>query len=555
MTTTFSGEWRSMVQGNQGRRRFALAAIAAILAAVVATPPGELRGQQPGEQAAEQAAEGAAPPPVDESNVANAASNPQPSFYVHAELDRPTRDLREGDQVTLNVQSEVDAYLYILYQQADGKIFQIFPNVDQPNNRVQAKTTVRVPASRDLFRWEVGPPFGKEAIKVIASRKPIERLTRAELAKDVFNPIALKSVKQAADDLAAGPARDWAEVDLEIITYPKDQEFEDSGARRFGVFFGVSKYLFDAEHRAGVSRLTEGEQQGGLNLLGCTNDATRLAAMFRGVGQVSDARVFVDADATRANLEYAITRWLPSVSKPGDTVFIHFAGHGGQIPDDNGDEADGKDEVLIPADFVDVPILSEFIERDKAGTLDPKLRPLMLEMLEVARQSGDRAGEMLARKSGVSDDLFGRWLQKLAGRQVVVILDTCHSGGFATAEKSLDARAEAAPVQFDFLEGELPRLKDIGERDQALISAALAAESAMALVSGENGVFTGFLLESFRLRPGTLKLEDGFAYCRQQVPLYFEAVNKARVQEGLPPLKPHQQHLVNFCTRPVFLKP
>jgi hypothetical protein len=497
----------------------------------------------------------APPPAADPASIENTATNAQPAFYVHAELNRPTRDLREGDQVVLTVKTEEDAYLYILYQQADGKIFQIFPNADQTNSRVAAKTPVQVPASADLFRWEVGPPFGREMIKVIASRKPIEPLSRAELRQKDFNPVTMASVKQAARQLTGSAARDWAEVDLDILTYPKDHEAEANEGRRFGVFFGVSKYLFDAEHRSAVTRLTEGKQPGGLNLVACDNDANNLGAMLRDVGQLSDGRTFIDADATRANLEYAITRWLPSVSRPGDTVFIHFAGHGSQIPDDNGDEADGKDEALIPADFVDMAILSEFLEQDKAGTLDPKLRPRVAELLAIAQQAGDRGGEALVRATGVSDDLFGRWLQKLSGRQVVVLLDTCHSGGFATREKSLTAVPEAVPMEFDFLESELPRLKDIGERDQALISAALAAESAVALTSGDNGVFTGFLLESFRLKPGPLKLEDSFQYCCDQVPKYFEAVNRARQEQGAPPITPHRQHLINFCSRPVYLKP
>mgnify|MGYP001073480424 CR=1 FL=1 len=34
----------------------------------------------------------------------------------------------------------------------------------------------------------------------------------------------------------------------------------------------------------------------------------------------------------------------------------------------------------------------------------------------------------------VLDDTFGRWVQELDGRQVLVVLDTCHSGGQTQAE-------------------------------------------------------------------------------------------------------------------------
>lgn len=513
----------------------------------------------PGANAAEETAPAAelaaatnpATPPA--TTLENTAQNQQPAFYVHAELNRPTRDIREGDALGLMVQSEQDAYLYILYEQADGKIFQIYPNAHQKENRVAAKTPVQVPAKADLFRWEVGPPFGKEVVKVIASRQPIERLSRADLKQTQFNPLSLAGVKEAEQQIASQANKDWAEVDIEIVTYPKDHQAEAQGARRFGVFFGISQYVFHEQHKRGVARLTEGKEQGGLNLAGAANDAKDLSALLRSVGQLSDVRTYLDFDATRANFEYAVTRWLPSVSRPGDTVFIHFAAHGGQVDDDNGDEQDGKEEVLIPADFVDVPVLVELIEESKAGTLDPKLRPRVQQLLEIAQASAGKEHAALSRATGVSDDLFGRWLQHLEGRQVVVILDTCHSGGFATQEKRLTA--EGVPFEFDFLEGELPRLKDIGQRDQAMMAAALAAESAVALENRKNGVFTAFLMESLLQTAGPVKLEDSFEFCSEFVPKYFSEVNQRRQQAGEKPIAPHRQHLVNLCTKPVYMKP
>ena len=45
----------------------------------------------------------------------------QPAFLVRAEVNHATRDYREGDALSVGVASEVDAYLYVFYQQADGK--------------------------------------------------------------------------------------------------------------------------------------------------------------------------------------------------------------------------------------------------------------------------------------------------------------------------------------------------------------------------------------------------------------------------------------------------
>ena len=100
-----------------------------------------------------------------------------PGFLVRADVDRATRLYREGDLLTVQAASEADAYIYVLYKQADGKVFQIFPNATQPNNLVRARQTVQIPGKDDMFRWIIGPPFGKEYVKVIASKEKLSELS------------------------------------------------------------------------------------------------------------------------------------------------------------------------------------------------------------------------------------------------------------------------------------------------------------------------------------------------------------------------------------------
>src|SRR5947209_6819646 len=54
--------------------------------------------------------------------------------------------------------------------------------------------------------------------------------------------------------------------------------------------------------------------------------------------------VLVDAQATRAGIIRAFRDDLITPSRPGDTAVFEFSGHGQQVKDDNGDEADGMDE-------------------------------------------------------------------------------------------------------------------------------------------------------------------------------------------------------------------
>jgi hypothetical protein len=59
----------------------------------------------------------------------------------------------------------------------------------------------------------------------------------------------------------------------------------------------------------------------------------------------------LDEQATKPNLDELIVRWLPSVSQPGDTAFICFSGHAGQVDNRDGTEPDGKDELIGPYDL------------------------------------------------------------------------------------------------------------------------------------------------------------------------------------------------------------
>jgi hypothetical protein len=62
------------------------------------------------------------------------------------------------------------------------------------------------------------------------------------------------------------------------------------------------------------------------------------------------AKVAASARPTRANIQRQFER-LAEVVEPGDQVFVLFAGHGSQEPDNDGDEQDdGLDEIFLPAD-------------------------------------------------------------------------------------------------------------------------------------------------------------------------------------------------------------
>ncbi|KAN0138941.1 Caspase domain containing protein [Lactarius tabidus] len=93
-------------------------------------------------------------------------------------------------------------------------------------------------------------------------------------------------------------------------------------------------------------------------LRGCINDARNIERFLceRFGYKREDIVVLTDDQRdprsipTKTNILKAM-QWLVMGAQPNDSLFFHYSGHGGQTKDLDGDEADGYDEVIYPADF------------------------------------------------------------------------------------------------------------------------------------------------------------------------------------------------------------
>lgn len=72
---------------------------------------------------------------------------------------------------------------------------------------------------------------------------------------------------------------------------------------------------------------------------------------------------------TADNIRDAL-RKIIAVAKAGDMVLVHYSGHGSQLQDENGDEADGQDECICPVDF-------DFNKKDAGFIRDDELRSIL----------------------------------------------------------------------------------------------------------------------------------------------------------------------------------
>ena len=85
----------------------------------------------------------------------------------------------------------------------------------------------------------------------------------------------------------------------------------------------------------------------GSDLAGCLNDASDWAEELRRRGYA--VTMLLDRHATRAGIVDELRR-LVEGAPPGARLVFTYSGHGSWLPDDDGDEPDGRDEMLCPYD-------------------------------------------------------------------------------------------------------------------------------------------------------------------------------------------------------------
>jgi len=88
------------------------------------------------------------------------------------------------------------------------------------------------------------------------------------------------------------------------------------------------------------------------DLNGCVNDADNLyMRLSESFGfQASNIKLLLNHEATQQGIMDGLD-WLVTNTIPGDNLVFTFSGHGSQVPDYNGDEIDGYDEIICPYDL------------------------------------------------------------------------------------------------------------------------------------------------------------------------------------------------------------
>jgi hypothetical protein len=123
----------------------------------------------------------------------------------------------------------------------------------------------------------------------------------------------------------------------------------------------------------------------GSDLSGCVNDAQDWAQELTSRGY--QVRTLLDKQATRQDMVDALTK-LVTGAVAGDSLVFTYSGHGSWLPDDSGDEPDGRDEMLCPYDISDEQYL---MDDDLAQIFKQKAKDVRLYFISDSCHSGSVA--------------------------------------------------------------------------------------------------------------------------------------------------------------------
>ncbi len=154
------------------------------------------------------------------------------------------------------------------------------------------------------------------------------------------------------------------------------------------------------------------------NLKGPANDVQKIKDLLVSGYNFSENNILVlkDQEATREAILSHFNQWLVKGTRPGDLVLFYYSGHGTRIPK----TASGFYKAICPYDTL----------LNAKKLIDAKL---------------------------IINEELGDLLGKLRGREVVVIMDSCHSGGMTRSIRGrpVDQLELTPAIQSKFLPMEI----------------------------------------------------------------------------------------------------
>ena len=277
---------------------------------------------------------------------------------------------------------------------------------------------------------------------------------------------------------------------------------DKDGTNRLDVTIRVFEHAAAGTYRAVICGISDYE--GSANDLDyCDDDAQDLYNLLVSSSNwvAGNIQLLLNSQCTEANIRAAIVA-MGAASAPGDVNLFYFSGHGGgDLLDVDGDEGDGYDEYMCPYNIT---------------------------------------------TQEISDDELAAWLDALPTDNIIVLLDTCHSGGHLKGSPGRRIKGYSRTgLKVDAVNGFADDLRRKGRRDaNDLLSPYISTAADDDEYSYEDdalqhGVYTYYLLEALTNgdsnEDGWFAGEETFDYLYPLV-VSFESTQHPQEYDGWPGL-------------------
>ena len=141
-----------------------------------------------------------------------------------------------------------------------------------------------------------------------------------------------------------------------------EDEPEPEPLKKLGILFGLNYIGSSAE------------------LGGCINDVNNMAKVLKDHYGFQDIKIVTD-NTNHKPTKHVMINYLEHIALQSyhyDVIYYHYSGHGSYVRDKNSDEADGKDECLVPIDYNNAGFITDDVIKKIISTSNPKCKIVMV---------------------------------------------------------------------------------------------------------------------------------------------------------------------------------
>lgn len=143
------------------------------------------------------------------------------SGKISVSLKLTKNNFKAGEELNFQIESDTSGYLTLIDIQPDGSIVQLLPNKTGMSNEIIAGRPFEFPGKSPLSLL-IGPPFGKDTLRAIVSKKPLMLFKKNELDEGDISSVKSGqthfSTKGITMKIRTVPEGEWGMGEMTLTT-------------------------------------------------------------------------------------------------------------------------------------------------------------------------------------------------------------------------------------------------------------------------------------------------------------------------------------------------